>query len=259
MGLFTKHKDYDENNQTNEIKKATISDTITNSISNTPVQTSQNTIDSEFVNPFAPPMPPAPTEPISTVPLQGNSFTNENHINNSFSGYQNPRDEMMAKIESPKKDNNLDILGAPVPNQNFQDSNIQNIANSVKNNMDYEKIQEMIDETVEKIIEEKWNSIEGNINKVLRWKEAKDTEINMLKEDIVSIADNFNKLEMKLINKISNYDKNILDVNSEIKALEKVFQKVTPTLINNVNELSKIADEFREAKEKKERKDSVDE
>jgi hypothetical protein len=124
------------------------------------------------------------------------------------------------------------------------------MSGQASSSVNFDKTQEMIDETVEKIIEDKWNMLEEKVNKVLRLKESKDAEINMLKEDLVALGEGFNKLEMKLINKISNYDKNILDVNSEIKALEKVFQKVTPTLINNVNELSKIADEFRGTKSK---------
>jgi hypothetical protein len=78
----------------------------------------------------------------------------------------------------------------------------------------------------------------------------------MLKEDLVELAEGFKKLENKLINKISSYDKNIMDVNSEIKALEKVFQKITPTLINNVNELSKIADEFKGIKSSDKKKNN---
>ncbi len=36
------------------------------------------------------------------------------------------------------------------------------------------------------------------------------------------------------------YDQNILNVGTEIKVMEKVFQKVLPTLTENVNELSRI-------------------
>ena len=47
-------------------------------------------------------------------------------------------------------------------------------------------------------------------------------------------------LHKAIVSKIGEYDKNLLDVGTEIKAMEKVFQKVLPTLTENVSELSRI-------------------
>ena len=41
--------------------------------------------------------------------------------------------------------------------------------------------------------------------------------------------------------KVSEYDKNITDVGIEIKAMEKVFEKVLPSLTENVNKLDRLA------------------
>jgi len=46
------------------------------------------------------------------------------------------------------------------------------------------------------------------------------------------------------IGKISEYDKNITDVGVEIKAMEKVFQKVLPTFTENVNKIDRLANTF---------------
>ena len=40
--------------------------------------------------------------------------------------------------------------------------------------------------------------------------------------------------------KISQYDSNITDVGTEIKAMEKVFQKILPNLTENVNKLDRM-------------------
>ena len=40
--------------------------------------------------------------------------------------------------------------------------------------------------------------------------------------------------------KISEYDQNIIDVGTEMKAMEKVFQKVLPSLTENVNKLERM-------------------
>ncbi len=122
-----------------------------------------------------------------------------------------------------------------------------------------DKIRTLIDETVEKVIEEKWEKLAQNIEKVIDWKDEQEEELESLKKDLAIIGENFAKLEKKLSTRIEGYDKNILDVNSEIKALEKVFQKITPTLINNVNELSKIAKDFRSSIPKKKDSEEKDE
>lgn len=115
-------------------------------------------------------------------------------------------------------------------------------------------IQEMVDETVEKIIEEKWDKVVTSVEKVVSWKDSIEQDLNLMKEDFGKLRQSFEKLEKKLVGKLSDYDKDILDVSSEIKALEKVFQKITPTLVNNVNELGKITADLRGVSEEKESK-----
>ena len=55
--------------------------------------------------------------------------------------------------------------------------------------------------------------------------------------DMKADLDNLHKA---IVSKIGEYDKNLLDVGTEIKAMEKVFQKILPTLTENVAELSRV-------------------
>ena len=48
-------------------------------------------------------------------------------------------------------------------------------------------------------------------------------------------------LHKGIMDKIGQYDRNITDVGTEIKAIEKVFQKVHPSLTENVNRLERIS------------------
>lgn len=130
--------------------------------------------------------------------------------------------------------------GMPNPQQQDPFSAISQQAQQNAPPVSKDQIQEMVDETVEKIIEEKWEKVVNDVQKVVKWKDEQERQINLLKEDITQIKDQFEKLEKKLVNKVNEYDKDLLNVSSEIKGLEKVFQKITPTLVNNVNELSKI-------------------
>ena len=104
------------------------------------------------------------------------------------------------------------------------------------------------EELVEAIIEEKWNELMRDINRIIEWKNKTETRINSLDQQFKDLKDNFDKLHSALIGKIGEYDKNILEVGTEIKAMEKVFQKVLPTFTSTVNELSRITGNLKKQK-----------
>ncbi len=261
MGLFNNHKDVVENKQTQEIKQATISDTQTNNITQNPNEqqnTQQTSEQTNFINPF--------TNQNNTTQQNPNQNTDQS-FQNTQQAQQQPAQPTQSVNTNPFGINNDNDKTDFLDQENKQ-AQQQNAEQTLKNNQQQDlilqqnqkqeqlsrnDITEMIDETVEKLIEEKWDTLVDNVTKILKWKETTENQIHMLKDDILNISEGFSKLENKLISKISNYDKDILDVNSEIKALEKVFQKITPTLINNVNELAKIADDFKGIKSKAKR------
>ncbi len=175
---------------------------------------------------------PMPSE-IPQTPQQ-NSIFNTNQQANS----QPPQNSQLPS-DIPNQPTN------PQATQQTQNQTPQNIISQEKEVLTKDRIQELVDETVEQVIEERWQQIVQKIEKVAQWKDKQEQHINLIKEDILTMKESFEKLEKRIINKVSDYDKNILDVNSEIKALEKVFQKITPTLVNNVNELSNIAKTFK--------------
>ncbi|MFT4343231.1 MAG: hypothetical protein ACMXYE_00620 [Candidatus Woesearchaeota archaeon] len=102
---------------------------------------------------------------------------------------------------------------------------------------------EMIEETSEAIINEKWRDISSSITKIHDWREKMDHRIVQLESKFNTLQENFDKLHQALIGKIGEYDQNILNVGTEIKAMEKVFQKILPTFTDNVNELSRITEQ----------------
>jgi len=101
---------------------------------------------------------------------------------------------------------------------------------------------EEIEELVESVIAEKWESISKEIGKMAEWKSDIDGKLIKMDQKIESMKDDFDKLHQAIIGKIGEYDRNILAVGSEIKAMEKVFSKVLPVFTDNVNELSRITD-----------------
>ncbi len=105
---------------------------------------------------------------------------------------------------------------------------------------------EMIEETAEAIINEKWKQIGGSMQKLTESKDKIEHQVNKLEADFKHLQDNFDKLHQALIGKIGEYDQNILNVGTEIKAMEKVFQKILPTFTENVNELSRMTQRVKE-------------
>jgi DNA-binding transcriptional MerR regulator len=104
---------------------------------------------------------------------------------------------------------------------------------------------EEIEELVESIVEEKWAELSKDIQKLVEWKNDTESKLIKLDQRLESIKDDFDKLHQAIIGKIGEYDKNILAVGAEIKAMEKVFSKVLPVFTENVNELSRITDVFK--------------
>lgn len=101
------------------------------------------------------------------------------------------------------------------------------------------------EELIEAIIDEKWNELVKDINKVIEWKQKADAKLQVMEQRINDLKDQFDKLHQAIIGKIGEYDKNMLNVSTEMQAMEKVFSKVLPTFMDNVNELARITDNMK--------------
>ena len=97
-----------------------------------------------------------------------------------------------------------------------------------------------IEEIAEAIIDEKWKEFEEDVKVIIDWKEKTEAKINQFEQQIKDLTSSLNTLHKNVMGKISDYDKNITDVGVEIKAMEKVFQKVLPSLTENVNKLDRM-------------------
>jgi hypothetical protein len=104
---------------------------------------------------------------------------------------------------------------------------------------------ERIEEVTESIVDEKWELFEKDVKKIIDWKDKTEAKINQITQQINDLKESFDGLRSGVLGKISEYDKSITNVGTEIKALEKVFQKVLPTLTENVSELSRITRQMR--------------
>lgn len=101
------------------------------------------------------------------------------------------------------------------------------------------------EEYIEAIIDERWAEVEDDIQKIIEWKNRSEQKITAMSTQFADLKDRFDKLHAALIGKIESYDKNILEVGAEIKAMEQVFSKVLPTFTENVKQLNDVADRLK--------------
>ncbi len=98
------------------------------------------------------------------------------------------------------------------------------------------------EELIEAIIDEKWGELVKSVNKIVEWKESMTARIDKIDQQIQDVRREFDKVHESVLGKVAEYDKNILEVGAEVKAMEKVFSKVLPVFTQNVAELSRITD-----------------
>jgi SOS response regulatory protein OraA/RecX len=102
-----------------------------------------------------------------------------------------------------------------------------------------------VEEMVESIVNEKWQDSEKKLKEISQWQKDTEDSISRLDEKLNGLKEEFDKLHQAVIGKIGEYDKNILSVGAEIKAMEKVFSKVLPVFTENVGELSRITEKLK--------------
>jgi len=110
---------------------------------------------------------------------------------------------------------------------------------------------ESFEEIAESIVEEKWKDVSKEVAKTGEWKELIISRLDRLEQSVADIKSDVDTLHKAIISKIGEYDKSLIDVGTELKAMEKVFQKVLPGLTENVSELSRITSKVKAARKKK--------
>src|SRR3989338_5150963 len=100
---------------------------------------------------------------------------------------------------------------------------------------------ERIEEIAEAIIDEKWQELVKDVKKVIEWKDIVESRLDHLEQMIKDVKSSMDNMQRGIFGKISDYDKSINDVGTEIKAMEKVFQKVLPSLTESINRLDRMS------------------
>jgi len=149
----------------------------------------------------------------------------------------------MERKQSMKNLNNMDLPEPPsydvpvYPTQFFD----QNVSQPQISN-DY------IQQITEEIVQEKWDDIMNKVGDIRLWKDKMDTEITSIKQEIMRTQNHFANLQKAVFGKVSEYNDNILNINNEMKAFEKVFEKILNPMTENIRELSRITNKLKTKK-----------
>ncbi len=109
---------------------------------------------------------------------------------------------------------------------------------------------ERIEELAEAIIEEKWNALIKNVEKIVAWKDRTEEKINKLEQQLKDLKDQFDKLHAGVLGQITEYSKGLSEVSTDVKALSEVFKKTLPSFTQNIAELQKITKKLKASKKK---------
>lgn len=99
---------------------------------------------------------------------------------------------------------------------------------------------ENVEILIENIVEEKFQRMLEAYGDIGAWKEKVRTEVIAIKQELLRIRNKLENTERAILGRVTKYDKDIVDMGSEVKALEKVLQNILKPLTSSVKELQSV-------------------
>ncbi len=99
---------------------------------------------------------------------------------------------------------------------------------------------EAVEEIAESIITEKWEEALKNIGDLKLWKEKVETDLSGIKQEILRTEAKFENLQKVILGKLGEYSEGVTDLGAEMKAMERVFEKILNPLTKSVKELEEV-------------------
>lgn len=91
--------------------------------------------------------------------------------------------------------------------------------------------------------EEKARAFSHDINEIKNWKERTTTRIDKIEQSLEDMKRQVSGLNKAMLGKVEEYEKSLLDVGTELKAMQKVFKDSLPELTGSIAELSRMTKE----------------
>ncbi len=104
---------------------------------------------------------------------------------------------------------------------------------------------ETIQQVLEQIIGERWNSASGDINNMKITIKNNSNSISEIEDRLDGLGQRIDGVQNTMLGKTEEYNKTISDVNVELKAFEKVIDRLVPTISDSIKELRDLIDNFK--------------
>ena len=166
--------------------------------------------------------------------------------NPSETGYQDASLQLMDTNQGLPNQEFPDIV-TPTPGMSYEQTQFQpqfqpQLQQPQRN------IEEQIEEIAEAIVDEKWEDLTKDVGNINVWKEGLQTEVESVKQEVLRLEGRLEKLQQAILRKVDDYNRTLSEVNTEMQALGKVFEKIIQPLTTNIKDLSRITAELKKKK-----------
>ena len=122
---------------------------------------------------------------------------------------------------------------------------LMDFSNQQSNNSAPQMDSDRIHQIVEAIVSEKFDDMMSGVGNLSVWKEKINNDVIAIKQEILRINERFDNLQNAILGRIKDYDQGMQGVHTEMKALEKVFEKIIEPLTTNIKELDRLVKEMK--------------
>ena len=105
----------------------------------------------------------------------------------------------------------------------------------------YEEMQGLVEE----IIDEKWRDLLASMGDISTWKTQVSDDLEATKQEILRLQNRLDNLSAAVVGKVDEYGKGVRELGIEMKALEKVFEKILEPMTSNIKELEHLTKSLR--------------
>ncbi len=143
-------------------------------------------------------------------------------------------------VPAPESEAPMESMG-PVPQMQAMPTPQYPSYASPQPQYSYEEIQSLVEE----VIDERWKEFLSTIGDITMWKVQMSDEQEAIKQEILRQQSRIDSLQSAVLGKVEEYSTGVKEIGLEMKALEKVFEKILEPLSSNIKELNKITETLR--------------
>jgi|GEM_PF-2213071 len=111
-----------------------------------------------------------------------------------------------------------------------------------------------IEEIAEAVVSEKWEKVSKEINDMKKSTDDLSSTVNGMQERMSNLEKKMDMVIQQVLGKVEEYGRGISDVSTELKAMQKVFGTMVPTMTDNIKDLQELVDKAKTKGLKKRRR-----